>query len=140
MTAKELLRFQCDDAEYQLQQVLDGLDGSHVDGKPINTMMSLRQMVAHLAEAYHATIKDVAGEKHEWGTYEPQSSDWNALVAEFFDLRRQAVEAVLGLEDEDRAVKLGSGFIVGHDYYHVGQFAALRISADPSWDSYKIYR
>jgi uncharacterized damage-inducible protein DinB len=140
MTAKELLRYQLDDAQFQLEQVLAGLDGSHVDGKPVNTGMSMREMVVHLAEAYTATIKEAKGEKHEWGTFELPHESWQELVDTAFALRAEAVEAALSVEDEEKGMKNAHAFLVGHDYYHVGQLATIRIATDSDWNSYSIYR
>lgn len=140
MTAKELLRYQLDDAQFQLEQVVAGLDGSHVDGKPVNTGMSMREMLVHLAEAYTATLKESKGEKHEWGTFELPHESWQDLVSQVFALRAQAVEVVLAGEDEEKALKNGHAFLVGHDFYHVGQLATIRIATDSSWNPYAIYR
>lgn len=140
MTAKELLRYQLDDALYQLEKVLEGLDGSHVDGKPIATAMSLRETVVHLAEAYTAAKKQSVGEKHSWGTFTLPSDNWHELVERFFALRAEAVEAALGMEDEDAGVKEAHSFILAHDYYHVGQIAAIRLSMNREFDTYAIYR
>lgn len=139
MTAIELLRYQLDDAKFQLEQVLAGLDGSHVDGKPINTGMSMREMLVHLAEAYTATIKEAKSEKHEWGTFELPHDNWQDLVSKVFALRAEAVEAMLGKEG-DEAIKHAHAFLVAHDYYHVGQLASIRIATDSSWNPYAIYR
>lgn len=140
MTAKELLRYQLDDAKFQLEQILAGLDGSHVDGKPINTGMSMRETLVHLAEAYTATIKEAAGEKHEWGQFELPHESWADLVAQVFALRDKAVEAALGLEDEAKSVNQVHHFLIAHDFYHVGQLASIRIATDANWNPYAIYR
>jgi uncharacterized damage-inducible protein DinB len=138
MTVKEFLKTQLDDALFQLEKVLDGVEGSHVDGKPIATMLSLRETVGHLAETYHAVEVVAAGGKHEWGSYHVEETDWDALVARVFAMRATAVETIMGM-DEDKAAEMGHAYLIAHDYYHVGQLVALRVAAHPDWNAYSIY-
>ena len=140
MTSTELLRFQIDDAGYQLEKVLEGLDGSHVDGKPVATAMSMRETVAHLGEAYQATITEAAGGSHSWGSFQIDTDNWAGLVEKVMALRAQAADAALASEDEDKGAKSAHAFIIAHDYYHVGQLAVIRIAIDSAWDPYCIYR
>jgi hypothetical protein len=137
MTAQELLQYQIDDAGYQLEQVLSGFPTEALD-QSNGTSISAREAIKHLSEAYAAVISESKGEKYEWGSYKPSSESLEDLMAEFRSLRTQAAETVFA--QGETAYRLGSAFIVGHDYYHVGQLAAARISADPSWDPYSIYR
>lgn len=135
MTAKELLRIQFDDAGYMIDKVFEGVDAS-LDAKLTEQSMSPREVAAHLAECYTAILKETAGEKHQWGTYKPASDEWDAQWAEFKDLRARATEAAV---NKDGWEVHANSFGPAHDYYHVGQMAALRLSKDPGWDPLSIY-
>jgi hypothetical protein len=101
--------------------------------------MSPREQLAHLCEVYHAVAIEAEGGKYEWGTFKLASVSWDDLVAEMQRLRQVAVEAVLTKED-DKALHVGTSYIVEHDHYHIGQLVALRLVADTEWDSYSLYR
>lgn len=135
MTARELLNHQIEDAGYQLEKVLDGIDGS-LDSKLTPASMSPRETVAHLGECYTAVITETAGEKHQWGSYSPRTTEWPALWIEVQELRKQASAAAL---DKAGWESHASAFLPAHDYYHVGQLAALRLVKDADWDPYSIY-
>ena len=135
MTAKELLKHQIDDSGNQLVKVFDGIDES-LDSKLTDQAMSPRQVAAHLCECYQAVITEAAGGKHQWGSYQPSTTEWPALWQEVMALRSQASEAALGAADWETHA---NAFIPAHDYYHVGQLAMLRLTKDPAWDPYSIY-
>lgn len=135
MTAKELLQHQIDEANYQLGKVFEGVDAS-LDFKLTEQSMTPRETAIHLAECYTALAKDLAGEKHEWGTYVPGTKEWPGLWDELQALRSAAVAAVMA---EGGDVMKGHSFIVGHDFYHVGQLCQVRLACDPGWDAYSIY-
>lgn len=135
MTSKELLQHQFDDAAYQLEKVFDGIDDS-LDFKLTEQSMSPRETVVHLSECYVATVKDVNGEQHSWGTFQSSATDWASTWAEFNDLRAKATAAVLA---SDGAETKGHAYIVAHDFYHVGQLCQVRLVRDPGWDAYSIY-
>jgi len=138
MTVKELLQSQIANAGYQLQKVSEGLTPEQAELKPHAGMMSFREQLSHLSEAYVATSKELRGEKHDWGTYHVEGG-WDAVLADFQQTRATAAADVLSADDAT-AAKIGSDFMVGHDYYHVGQLASVRLAIDPSWNSYSIYR
>lgn len=127
-----------DDAGYQLEKVLGGLDETTVDRKVCPAAMSAREMVVHLTECYLAAVTEAAGQKFEWGSYRPEDQSWPTVMAEFKAKRAEAVAAVSG--DDEKRVKLASAFIIGHDYYHVGQLVLHRLEFTPGWDAYSIYR
>jgi hypothetical protein len=53
------------------------------------------------------------------------------------DLRAKAQAVALEREDwETHALAYGPA----HDYYHVGQMAALRLVKEPTWNAYSIYK
>ena len=135
MTAKELLQHQIDDAGYQLAKVYEGIDAS-LDTKLTDQAMSPRELAKHLGECYTAVLKESRGEKHEWGTYSPTTNEWPALWNEVKNLRTKATEAAMNSENWETHA---SAFLPAHDYYHVGQLAALRLSKDSGWDPYSIY-
>jgi len=136
MTDKELLRHQIDDAGYQLTKVFEGIEETSLDSRVTEKAMTPREVVAHLAEAYQATIAAAAGKEHQWGSYAPADSSWPAVWNEMMGLRERAAEAIL----ESGKVTDGNAFIVAHDYYHVGQICSLRLIKDPEWDAYSIYK
>lgn len=135
MTTKELLQHQINDSGFQLDKVFDGIDAS-LDAKLTEKAMTPRETIAHLGECYTAVITETGGGKHEWGTYTPATTEWPALWNDVKDLRAKAAAAAVEKEGwEEHA----SGFLPAHDYYHIGQMAALRIVRDPEWDPYSIY-
>lgn len=137
MTAQDLLRSQIEDSGKQLTAVLAGLTEGQADFKAVPSAMTPRELLIHLCEAYQAAITELAGGKHEWGSYAPPSTDWLPLVDTFQGLRSEAARAALS--EDDHGLKTGSAYIVAHDYYHVGQLCQARIALDPNWDPYSIY-
>jgi hypothetical protein len=135
MTTNELLKYQIDDAGFQLNKVFEGVDSS-LDERLTEHAMSPREIAAHLGECYTAVITETSGGKHEWGTYSPSTTEWPALWNEVMELRGRASAAALSSNDWE---KHASAFIPAHDYYHVGQMAMLRLTKDPGWDPYSIY-
>ncbi|MBC8063708.1 MAG: hypothetical protein H7Y17_02680 [Chlorobia bacterium] len=135
MTTQELLQHQFDDAAYQLEKVFDGLDAS-LDFRLTEKSMTPRETAAHLGECYVAMVKEANGEKHEWGTYEPSTTEWPAVWENMKELRAKATAAVLAKPGSESKA---SEFIVAHDNYHVGQMVATRMARDPDWDPYSIY-
>lgn len=135
MTANELLKHQFDDAGYQLTKVFEGIDAS-LDFRLVEGGMTPRETAAHLGECYSAILAETKGEKHQWGSYQPSTTEWPALWAEVQDLRNQAVAAAIGKEDWETHA---SAYGPAHDYYHVGAMAQIRIAREPGWDGYSIY-
>lgn len=136
MTAKDLLKHQFDDSMYQLEQVFAGIDDS-LDAKLTEHAYSPRETAAHLAECYAAMYTTCMGGTHEWGTWKPQSTEWPALWTEMKELRARAEAVAIERENwETHALAYGPA----HDYYHIGQIAALRLVKDPEWNAYSIYK
>ena len=100
--------------------------------------MSFRVTIAHLCECYVAAVAIAAGREHAWGTFEPKSAALALLLDEWRELRQAAAEVVVS--DDDKLISLGADFVVGHDYYHVGQLVTLRLSFDKDWNSLSIYK
>lgn len=139
MTTKDLLKQQMDDAGFQLEKALEGVNDAGADHKVCASAMSARETAEHLCEAYTAAAAAAAGNKHEWGSYSLEDKSWDNVMTTFRRLRSEAVAGVLAA-DEERAASLGSAFIIAHDYYHVGQLASSRIDSDGAWDPYSIYQ
>lgn len=139
MTCKELMAHEFASTGNQLERVLEGLAPEHQDFKITDKAMSPREVLEHLAEAYIAFSAEAAGGKHSWGTFQIEDRSWDNVLSVFRKARAEAVEAALA-GDEDALAHEAHAYIVGHDYYHVGQLALLRVETDPSWDPYSIYR
>jgi hypothetical protein len=139
MTATELLNKQLDDVTYQLDKILEGVKESDIDFKIAPTVMSTREQVEHLCEVYTAVEEESRGVDHAWGTFSIEDKSWANLTSQFAALRAKALEIVSGAEDE-KALIGASGFMIGHEYYHIGQLATLRIATDSAWNPYSIYR
>ncbi len=136
MTTKELLQHQIDDAGYQLEKVFDGVDAS-LDAKLTEKSMTPREIAAHLGECYTAVITEAGGGKHSWGTWTPSTTEWPALWNEVKGLREKAASAAVNKDDWEAHT---NAFLPAHDYYHIGQMAALRLVQDSEWDAYSIYK
>ncbi len=128
-----------DDAGYQIGAALDGMTETDLDHKMSSAAMSPREQMIHLCEVYTAIQDMAAGKEHAWGSYAAPTTDFDGLLTTLKELRAQAIAAILAAEDE-AGIKLGSGFVVGHDSYHVGQLVASRITTQPDWNSYSIYK
>ncbi|MBS1714767.1 MAG: hypothetical protein JST30_10575 [Armatimonadetes bacterium] len=139
METTALFRTVSDDARYQLEKSLEGLDESSADAKPGAHTMSARETLAHLAECYVAGTAHLEGGQHEWGTFKPKATDFDALRSETFAHRDRFCDLVSQNPTED-AVKTAFTYGSSHDFYHVGQLCSLRLSLDPSWDAYSIYK
>lgn len=122
-----------------MDKCVEGWNPSAFDEKLTPETMSLRIALIHLAEVYVAVQKQCRGEEHEWGSYAPSSSAEGHLIQAFHEERRRAVEAILGLDDEEKAAHLALDFIILHDAYHVGQLCSLRLKIEPEWNMYVIY-
>lgn len=138
MTAQDLFREQLDDAGYQLDKSLEGASDQTLDHRATPQSMTPREQVAHLMEAYTAFNEECAGRKYEWGSTQPSSMQMPQLMEEFRGARSKAVANALQ-GDEDR-MKSAHAFVLGHDYYHVGQICQARLATEPDWDPYAIYR
>lgn len=136
MTAEELLRKQAEESGFQLNQILKDFPESGVDVPPVAHMMSARQQVVHLCEVYVALKTHAEGGKHQWGAFTADAETWPELLASMATMREQGLEAAFAAEG---GLDLVNGFVVSHDFYHVGQLVAARLAVDPNWDSYCIY-
>jgi len=139
MDAGELFTSQLDDAEYQLRQVFSGLPDGAWDEHLVPGTMSPRETAAHLAEAYVAGVKHFRGEEHDWGTYQPASTEPTQILDEMFQERDKLKAAALAAEDHT-GLKTAIAYSASHDYYHIGQMCSLRLKVEPNWNPYSIYK
>jgi len=137
MTAEEMLQSQIDDAGFQVRKTLEGFLEPAIDDKPFPGIMSVREQIAHLCEAYTAAKAHAVGESYSWGTLKVDVKTLPELKALFEKLRAEAIEAAWAAPD---GMSLLNDYILAHDYYHVGQLVLLRLYVDPDWNVYSIYR
>lgn len=131
----ELLAELADESGFQLKKTFEGLSGEDSAKKPVPAMMSARETVAHLTEVYHAATMRARGVEYRWGTYIVEG-DWETILRGFEDMRSSAIEVLT----QGGHSELLKDFVIAHDFYHVGQMATFRLSLDPKWDAYSIYR
>ncbi len=130
MTARQLLEFELDQVAKQIEVVLSDLPDERYDVKCSPVGMSPREILAHLCEACDAFVCYAKGEKYTWGSLvveTPNLATW----------RRYREAAVAAVTDEN--LKLAYDFLVGHENYHVGQLAQVRLQIQPEWDTNEIY-
>lgn len=139
MTAHQLFEQQLADAGYQLDNVLKAMPEACMDHKVTEGSMTPKEQIAHLMEAYHAFQESAAGRKYEWNTFRPASTETAALIAEFKAKRAATVATALAGDSEDKLITAHK-YILGHDYYHVGQICLARLATQPDWDPYAIYQ
>lgn len=77
------------------------------------------------------------GQEAKWHQYAPADNDTGTLVDDFTTMRKEAIETCLA---SDKAYELVTDYIAVHDAYHVGQLCTARMSSEPGWDPYAIYR
>ncbi len=136
MHARDFLLKALQDAENQLVQAIAGLDSQAAETRTNPESMTIREQIAHLAEAAVATLAAYEGREHEWGTFDPADRSWSGVKHEWRETRARAVAA---LPEDESAAWTAYQLLVAHDYYHVGQIAAARRALHPEWDTYSIY-
>jgi hypothetical protein len=99
--------------------------------------MTPMQTLVHVTECYVADRAAAEGKEHEWGSYQAAGSDLPSLLEAYRMERAKTVEELV-VADEGR-IRVAN-WLIGHDYYHVGQLAAMRLATDPGWDTFSIYR
>ena len=137
MNANELLHFQLSKVEFQLTKAFEGIQGEQWHRRSCAEAMTPHELAIHLSECYVASVAELQGGHYEWGSFVVENPEDSAILAKMFDLRKEAVSAILGA-DTDAARKLGADFLVQHDCYHIGQLATLRIQLG-EWNPYSIY-
>jgi len=139
MNATEFLKHQLEDGLFQLEKCVEGLDEKGFDTRPAPNAMSPREIVEHLCECYVAFIASAEGREHSWGTYSIEDKSSANLMKTFRELRAQAA-AMATDKSHGETLKHAHAYIVAHDNYHVGQLALARLTENPEWNPYSIYR
>ncbi len=137
MEAKAAIQNALDSSLHQIKMCFEGL--ADLDVKPIPVSMSPRETLAHLFECYTAFITHAGGGKHEWGVFQVPAEVKADPAKYVWSLREEAV-AVFNAGNEETVVPLALDFLVLHDCYHVGQMCTLRLTLDPEWPAYSIYK
>lgn len=127
-----------DEAGSQLSRVLDGFPAAAFEKRNLEQEMTPAETVAHLTECHIAGQKELRGEQHDWGSYEPQEASIAEKVARL-EAERASFKAAVVAAGNPEAVKAGVNYGAAHDFYHIGQLCTLRRVADPEWDPYSIY-
>lgn len=135
MEAQELFLSILDDAEFQLKAVFADFPPEHWETKVIDQSLSAKDTMMHLAEAYLASKKMLMGEEHQWGSYEPESTD---LMGTMLALRNEVKNMAIG-KGSSSFLKILE-YTANHDFYHVGQMCTLRLHIDSEWNAYSIYQ
>jgi hypothetical protein len=138
MLASEFASSQAEDCLHQLSACFKDVNDEHATQKPVECMMSIRETALHLMEAYTAIEKAAKGEKHEWGSFRDPGGDFASLIEKFHTARAVAVAAALASMDTNQS--LIKDYVIGHDYYHVGQLVSIRLMLDSNWDYHSIYK
>jgi len=122
----------------QLQKVLEGLPPEQLEFRANPVMMSNRELLGHLVDTYRAYVAERDGRTYEWGSFSPAGLSAEDLGSAYVESRTGALAAAQAATTNEALVS-GLGFIVLHDGYHIGQFCANRMAADPNWNPYVIY-
>jgi uncharacterized damage-inducible protein DinB len=138
MTTLEFADSLMEESGHQINACFDGLSSEDFEKKPVDQMMSPRETVEHLLEVIQAVKTEVAGGKHEWGTFTAPTLSHSDLIAMFSSGRAEIV--ALALENLDTKPHLAKDFVAAHEFYHVGQMVSIRSILDPTWNAYSIYR
>lgn len=136
MTARELLLKAIENADFQISAAVAGLDSQAAETRTNPESMTIRQQVAHTAEAAVAVLAGFEGREHPWGEWDPEDRSWSGIKKARQDARAAAITA---LPEDDASLWQAYSLLVAHDYYHVGQIAAARSVVHPEWDTYSLY-
>ena len=117
----------------------------HAEARPNPEGMMVREMVVHLGEAAVAMLKNdkltddelYEGKEHEFGTWTPEDRSWGGAKAAW---KAKRDEEVAKLPEDDNSMWAAAQYLVGHDYYHMGQIVSARLTVRPEWDAFVIYR
>lgn len=138
MTGKDFAISLLDESCYQFKMCMAGISEDGFAAKPLGHVMSIREALEHQTEACIAVQKDAAGEKHSWGTYHfPEGSI--AELLEIFDAERAKAVAI-ALDKFDDHPHYVKDYLIAHEFYHVGQMAAIRLALNDGFEAYSIYR
>jgi uncharacterized damage-inducible protein DinB len=139
MTGHDLIVRQLRDAHNQVEASIAGLDAEMAEARANDASMTIRESVAHLAEAAIAATASFEGREHAWGSYEPEDRSWDGVKDAFRGAFENAMSEVVQKPEEESAILHAHDYLVAHNYYHVGQICAARRTVQPDWDTYAIY-
>lgn len=138
MTGKEFAETLLEESDYQFMACINGLTEDQFTSKPVDHIMSARECLEHMTECCIAAMAHAKGDKHDWGTYKFPEGTMAELVELFKGERAKA--AACALENFEEKSFLAKDFLIAHEFYHIGQMAAVRLALDPEWNMYSIYR
>lgn len=139
MTGSELIRHLIDDSAYQVGKVFEGIPEDVADMKVNEHCMSARETLTHLCDCVQALFAAMDDTKYAWGSFQPADSSIEGLLKAFREMRATVRERVTAQGEDDKTLKLAADYVVGHEFYHVGQMASFRLTFTPGWDAYSIY-
>lgn len=137
MTAIEAASALMNTAAGQVEGALKDWPADQWDARLNEHTMSAREQVIHLTECCLAFQKSLTGEEHSWGTYAPEDTSVDSILAAWREERAKCAAAIPTANDEQ--LKHAFDYIVLHDAYHVGQLVSLHLTLVPDWNSYAIY-
>lgn len=138
MTGKEFAENLLEESGYQFDACLAGISDENFVQKPLGDTMSIREALEHQTEACIAVQKGTLGSKHDWGTYAFPDASVKQLIAIYHEERKKAVQAALEIFESD--AHYVKDYLISHEFYHVGQMAAVRLALKDGWLPYSIYR
>ena len=138
MTPQSIVLDSASDTRKILKLVLTDLPDDAVTQKAHPSMLSISDAVSHLTECYLAYAAHVNGLQHEWGSYESPFESFSEAVDGML-AQRDAVTNLIPAEADEETLKTAMGYLVNHDWYHIGQIATNRQVFEPGWSSFSIY-
>jgi uncharacterized damage-inducible protein DinB len=122
----------------QFTTALSGLSEAESAAKLGEHSLSPNEMTLHLAECRAAVMAQIAGKEHEWGAFQPAEGE--APIAALERMQGEAKAAASSAADPAKAAEAVMDYMALHDAYHVGQLVTYRLTCQPGWDHYSIYR
>jgi uncharacterized damage-inducible protein DinB len=138
MDALQISLTASDKALRQFTTALNGLSEAESAAKLGEHSLSPNEMTLHLAECRAAVMAQIAGQEHEWGTFQPAEGE--APTAALERMQGEAKAAAAAAADPAKAAEVVMDYMALHDAYHVGQLVTYRLTCQPEWDHYSIYR
>jgi hypothetical protein len=138
MSGKGFADLMMDESGFQFKACLNGVSEQDFVAKPLEEMMSIREILEHHTECCIAVQKDFNGQKFKWGTFKFPEGSVEELVMLYEVERARAV--ALAIDNFDIKPNYAKDYIIAHEFYHVGQLAAIRIALKNGWEPYSIYR
>lgn len=138
MDALQISLAASDKALRQFTQALSGLSEAESAAKLGEHSLTPNEMTLHLAECRAAVMAQLAGEDHQWGSFQPAEGESPAAALE--RMQGEAKAAAASSADPAKAAEAVMDYMALHDAYHVGQLVTYRLTCQPDWDHYSIYQ